>query len=49
MEHILHNAEVVVHYEIMNSHVPCMSIQAAHELKTSEQLDSGPAKFFLLA
>ncbi len=27
MEHVLHNAEVVVYYEIMNSCVPFMYIQ----------------------
>ena len=25
---MLHNVEVVVHYEVMNSNVPCMCIQA---------------------
>jgi len=28
MEHMLHNAKVVVHYEIMNSYRPFMCIQA---------------------
>ena len=28
VEHMLDNAEVAVHYEIMNSDVPCMGIQA---------------------
>ena len=28
MGRMLHNAEIVVQYEIMNSYVPCMCIQA---------------------
>ncbi len=43
VKHMLHNAKVVVHYEIMNSYVPCMvfrQIGIAHFIQTSEQLDN---------
>ena len=43
VEHMLHDADVVAHYEIVNAYIPRMVfrwIGIAHVILTSEQLDS---------
>ncbi len=49
VEHILHNAEVVVHYEIINVYVPCIGIHAVHirECKYMNPtiFDRGPTEY----